>query len=558
MAGIQNILPNLCKLAFTNYKYLKKGVSTLGQQVNHSVKTTYKSMSCQSADNIVGSSESTQHQEAYSATKIQSLTRGHLERKSIKQQNNAATKIQSLTRGHLERKSIKQQNNQITVEPTQTQHDVLRTTLDNWVNEAPNEREVRQRVNDQIKIDNGRLEVNGDLDLSNTSLTSLPQGLHVTGWLDLSNCTGLTTLPQGLHVGGGLFLDGCKSLTTLPQDLHVGGGLFLDGCTSLTTLPQGLHVGGNLKLADCTSLTTLPQGLHVTGWLDLAYCTGLTELPQGLCVSKLTLKGCTGLTTLPQGLHVTGWLNLSNCTRLTSLPQNLHVGGDLNLNWCSGLTSLPQNLHVGGKLWLHSCTSLTELPDWVFNTSDLNYVPDNLEQTDTYKTFQILKHFDTHDTIDDINNQELIGLYNQNQNRINTLQHNRHCFRIAYSLCNKKELTPQQQTFKDNDNEQTKNQIRDHLVHMITSFKPNIFKKLPGINNPSSLSIDKDKNGNVSGIGILPFVANFGFLPTAKTQGLRMVCKSFNERDILDQKEAYKNNKDLWPSLHTIEQILQA
>ena len=249
MAGIQNILPNLCKSAYTNYKYLKKGFSTLGQQVNHSVKTTYNSMSCQSADNIVGSSESTQHQEAYSATKIQSLTRGHLERKSIKQQNNAATKIQSLTRGHLERKSIKQQNNaatkiqsltrghlerksikqqnnQITVEPTQTQHDVLRTTLDNWVNEAPNEREVRQRVNDQIKIDNGRLEVNGDLDLSNTSLTSLPQGLHVTGWLDLSNCTGLTTLPQGLHVGGGLFLDGCKSLTTLPQDLHVGGGLF--------------------------------------------------------------------------------------------------------------------------------------------------------------------------------------------------------------------------------------------------------------------------------------------------------------------------------------------
>ena len=37
------------------------------------------------------------------ATKIQSLTRGHLERKSIKQQNNSATKIQSKFRGHLAR-----------------------------------------------------------------------------------------------------------------------------------------------------------------------------------------------------------------------------------------------------------------------------------------------------------------------------------------------------------------------------------------------------------------------------------------------------------------------
>jgi len=102
----------------------------------------------------------------------------------------------------------------------------------------------------------------------------------------------------------------------------------------------------------------------------------------------------------------------------------------------------------------------------------LEYAPYDLQQTDTYKTFQILKHFDSHNTIDDINNQELIGLYNQNQDQINTLIHNRHCFRIAYSLCYKIKLTPQQQMFKDNANEQTKNQIKDHIVHMITLFKP--------------------------------------------------------------------------------------
>ena len=99
MAGIQNILPSLCKSAYTNYEYLKKDFSTLGQQVNHSVKTIYKSMSCQSADNIIGSSGSTQHQEAY----------------------NSATKIQSADKDYMARNILAIQNNQITVEPTQNQ-----------------------------------------------------------------------------------------------------------------------------------------------------------------------------------------------------------------------------------------------------------------------------------------------------------------------------------------------------------------------------------------------------------------------------------------------------
>ena len=103
-----------------------------------------------------------------------------------------------------------------------------------------------------------------------------------------------------------------------------------------------------------------------------------------------------------------------------------------------------------------------------------------------------------------------------------------------------------------------KNQIRNHIRHMITSFKPDIFKKLPGIIKPSSLSIVKDSNNNISSIGILLFVANSGFSSASETQRVRMACKSFKERDILDQKIAYKNNKDLWPSLHTIEQILQS
>ena len=92
----------------------------------------------------------------------------------------------------------------------------LSTYLNNWVNEVPEEREVRQRVKKQIQIDNGRLVINGDLDLSNTNISSLPQGLTVGRYLDLEGCTSLTTLPENLRIGGYLNLRDCTSLTTLP------------------------------------------------------------------------------------------------------------------------------------------------------------------------------------------------------------------------------------------------------------------------------------------------------------------------------------------------------
>ena len=83
---------------------------------------TGSSMCGQSEKDTVSASGFTQQHEAYnSATKIQSFTRGHLERKSIKQQNNAATKIQSAYRDYMARNILAIQSNQIPVEFTQTQ-----------------------------------------------------------------------------------------------------------------------------------------------------------------------------------------------------------------------------------------------------------------------------------------------------------------------------------------------------------------------------------------------------------------------------------------------------
>jgi len=111
---------------------------------------------------------------------------------------------------------------------------------------SPEERSKNFLIATQKKIqqyikDGGK----GDLNLSNTPITSLPQGLKVGGNLNLYN-TPITSLPQGLTVGGN-FIGGGIKITSLPQGLTVGRNLNLYN-TPITSLPQGLTVGGDLYL----------------------------------------------------------------------------------------------------------------------------------------------------------------------------------------------------------------------------------------------------------------------------------------------------------------------
>ena len=69
------------------------------------------------------------------------------------------------------------------------------------------------------------LIVGGDLYLTNSKITSLPDNLTVSGWLDLYN-TPITSLPNNLKVGGGLGLSNTK-ISSLPKDLKVGKNLHL-------------------------------------------------------------------------------------------------------------------------------------------------------------------------------------------------------------------------------------------------------------------------------------------------------------------------------------------
>ena len=90
------------------------------------------------------------------------------------------------------------------------------------------------------------MDDSGGLDLRGTGITSLPDNLTVSGWLDLEGCTGITSLPDNLTVSGWLDLRG-TGITSLPDNLTVGGGLDLRG-TGITSLPDNLTVGGWLDL----------------------------------------------------------------------------------------------------------------------------------------------------------------------------------------------------------------------------------------------------------------------------------------------------------------------
>jgi hypothetical protein len=72
------------------------------------------------------------------------------------------------------------------------------------------------------------LNIEGDLNLSNLKITSLPKGLKVGGNLILENSK-LTSLPEGLEVEGDLYLDH-TSVISLPKGLKVGGNLYIPGC----------------------------------------------------------------------------------------------------------------------------------------------------------------------------------------------------------------------------------------------------------------------------------------------------------------------------------------
>jgi len=122
------------------------------------------------------------------------------------------------------------------------------------------------KASNNIPLTEEDLNVNGNLDLRRSNITSLPEGLKVWGNLILEYSK-ITSLPEELKVGGSLDLSFSK-IASLPEELKVGGSLHLD-FTKITSLPEGLYVDRNLYLIMCKNLKSLSKGLKVGGDLNI-------------------------------------------------------------------------------------------------------------------------------------------------------------------------------------------------------------------------------------------------------------------------------------------------
>ena len=89
-------------------------------------------------------------------------------------------------------------------------------------------------------------EVIGDLYLSGTQITALPDNLTVQGALYLSG-TAITALPDNLTVHRDLYLNGTP-ITALPDNLKVSGHLWINSTPNLDkdNLPSSLVVNGEI------------------------------------------------------------------------------------------------------------------------------------------------------------------------------------------------------------------------------------------------------------------------------------------------------------------------
>jgi hypothetical protein len=105
----------------------------------------------------------------------------------------------------------------------------------------------------------------GDINIQKSQLKSLPDTLKIVkGNMELYN-TSIESLPNGLTVEGDLTIM-ITPIMSLPENLKVRGTLYVNNKT-LKSLPKNLEVG-KLVLAN-TPIESFPNDLKIEGDLDL-------------------------------------------------------------------------------------------------------------------------------------------------------------------------------------------------------------------------------------------------------------------------------------------------
>lgn len=169
------------------------------------------------------------------------------------------------------------------------------------------------------------VEIDGNLDLSGTSIKSLGNLEFVSGYLDLDHCEELESLGNLKYVGESLVLRN-TNITTLGNLEYVGHFLQLRK-TLIEDLGKLEYVGGDVNLLNVKTLTSLGNLEKVGGYLML----------DGTSVKSLgNLR------------EVGDYLRLYN-TPIKSLDNLEYVGGDLDL-YITKIDSLGKLKYVGGEL----------------------------------------------------------------------------------------------------------------------------------------------------------------------------------------------------------------
>ena len=124
--------------------------------------------------------------------------------------------------------------------------DTIRSIFKFLENEENRKTPIVWKLINNEPLTDDELNIEGNLNLTDSKITQLPKGLKVGDNLNLLG-TIITSLPEGLEVGATLDLS-YSDIRTLPEGLEVGGSLWLIGCWLITSLPKGLHVGGDLYI----------------------------------------------------------------------------------------------------------------------------------------------------------------------------------------------------------------------------------------------------------------------------------------------------------------------
>lgn len=113
-----------------------------------------------------------------------------------------------------------------------------------------------------------------------------------------------------------------SNIERLPEGITFRGDLEIKRCPNIRVIQDGITVDGWFNAEDCMSLKSI-ESTGVKGWVNL-FRSGIESLPDNWRVGNLDLRGCYGITKLPDNLHVNGSLFCEN-SNIKKIGKNIRI-----------------------------------------------------------------------------------------------------------------------------------------------------------------------------------------------------------------------------------------